>query len=92
MHGVIKLILTTFKATSQFLHMVLQTFVLMEIGISNNYENERTCIFGTLVIYVGFLDHLATPPCIFKSSSSHFLVHHLPNGTISLPKDSKRKS
>lgn len=87
-HGVIKLILTTFEATSQLLWTVLQTPVLMETDGANNDESDKTWIFGTLVIYAGLMDHLATPSCIFGSSSSHFLVQPVPNGSISLPKDS----
>jgi E3 ubiquitin-protein ligase HUWE1 len=81
-HGVIKLILITFEATSQLLWTILQTPVSMETYGANSDESEKTWIFGTLVIYAGLIDHLATPSCVFRSSSSHFLVHPVANGTI----------
>ena len=62
----------------------MQTHVLMETNNVNNDENDNTYVFGTLVIYAGMMDHLSVPSCIMGSSSSHFKVQPIANGSICL--------
>eukprot|EP00252_Welwitschia_mirabilis_P015868 TRINITY_DN35256_c0_g1_i1.p1 TRINITY_DN35256_c0_g1~~TRINITY_DN35256_c0_g1_i1.p1 ORF type:complete len:3600 (-),score=671.44 TRINITY_DN35256_c0_g1_i1:388-11187(-) len=88
-HGVIRLLLTTFEATTQLLWTLLQRPEEMETHSISLDKNDKTWIFGTLTSYATLMGRLCTPSCIL-GSSSHLLVQPIAKGAVPLPKDPEK--
>ncbi|KAF5739795.1 putative E3 ubiquitin protein ligase upl2 [Tripterygium wilfordii] len=93
--GVIQLVLTTFKATSQLLFTVNRapsSPMETDDGSIKHDEKEdadHSWIYGPLASYGKLMDHLVTSSIILSPVTKHLLAQPLANGGIPFPRDSE---
>ncbi|XP_022131797.1 E3 ubiquitin-protein ligase UPL2-like isoform X2 [Momordica charantia] len=94
-HGVVKLVLTTFDATSQLLFTLNRAPASpMETDDANlkqdeKADNDHSWIQGPLASYGRLMDHLVTSPFILSSFTKHLLAQPLTSGDVPFPRDAE---